>query len=566
MARNRGRSPLRSGAIAPLLLLAAGCSSGDIVITDTGDTGGPETETYGYRGRYLGTDFAEAVLEITHRDDGGESLVGTSVLDFEGFWDIRLAVTEHAELDAAGRVETWTQEMRHTLGTSTVTYRSEVDAGERTAVQGLDDHGATFGWTDDGPVVLYAYPSDGFFQIPLPSPLAGYVTARAFQQGEDVVVVLPYYHTTTMVPTGSLPHEWDWFGDTYYTDADGLVDAYVPGGYGIEVSPAEDVVLEPVVVDPPTTPVPEQICPVPSPGMRHREFVTTSADGTPIAGRLLLPGGPGPFPAVQINAGTGGSDRRGFILPVPHWDCLAHALLAEHIAVVSYDDRGWGASGGAINDSFAGRSEDAAAVATWVTQQVDVDGLYLLGHSEGAAHASAAAALGPEPDGLILAAGVASTGAEVWVEQAETYLEGLGFPRYQVRALAGSRHEIIVQVEAGTYAEDTLGGWPVDDFWAPFFAFDGTDLALDTAAPVLILQGGADWQVPAHHGADFLAALEDDGREATLEAFPGLGHLFQPAIGPAPMGMEYHLPWSWAPEVTDAIATWVADQEERRSR
>jgi len=62
------------------------CSSGDIVITDTGDTG--DTETFGYRGTYFGSDFAEAVLEITQREDGGEFLVGTSVLDFEGFWDM----------------------------------------------------------------------------------------------------------------------------------------------------------------------------------------------------------------------------------------------------------------------------------------------------------------------------------------------------------------------------------------------------------------------------------------------------------------------------------------------
>ncbi|MBW2256313.1 MAG: hypothetical protein JRI25_17195 [Deltaproteobacteria bacterium] len=332
MAQTPWVSRFRTPRSLPVLVLAA-CSSGDIVITDTGDTDVPETETFGYRGTYFGSDFAEAVMEITHREDGGESLVGTSILDFEGFWDIRLQVTEHAELDATGRVETWTQEMRHTLGTSIVTYRFEVDAEERTAVQGLADHGATFTWNDDGPVVLYPYPSDGFFQIPLPSPLAGYVTARAFQQGEDLVVVLPYFHVTTVAPTGSLPHEWDWFGDTYYTDADGIVDAYIPGGYGIEVSPAEDVALDPVAVDPPTTMVPAQMCPIPPPNPRHREFSTTSDDGTAIAGRLLLPGGPGPFPTVQIIAGTGGSDRHGFILPLPHWDCVAHALLAEGIAV-----------------------------------------------------------------------------------------------------------------------------------------------------------------------------------------------------------------------------------------
>jgi alpha-beta hydrolase superfamily lysophospholipase len=254
-------------------------------------------------------------------------------------------------------------------------------------------------------------------------------------------------------------------------------------------------------------------------------------------------------------------DRAGTVTPSAQWDCLAHDLVAQGIGVASYDDRGLGESSGRPSDSFDGRTDDALAVATWVAARPEVGSLYLLGHSEGAAHASAAAQT-LHPAGLVLVAGMAGTGEEMWIEQGRVYLEGLGFPEAQVTAFVEGREAIAEQLRSGDYSDDEFGGLPIEGFWAPFLEADGTALALAAEAPVLIVQGGKDWQVPAHHGDDLYAALQ--GRDVALAEFPDLGHLMQPAIGPVPCGLEYHLPWSWDPPVTAAIAEWIAGRENAR--
>lgn len=527
-----------------------------------GDTGDPDTREFAYRGTWDGADFQRATLSIASRPDGGQTVTGTSVLDYAAVLAIRLVVSETVEIGPDGRVETWVQDQRNLLGTSELSYHFEVDADAGTALQGLADHGASFGWSDDAPVLTYAWPSDGFFQVAHPTPVAGYVTGQARATGADLRVVLPWYGVSESWSAADDPLAecFHWFGDRWCLDDQGVPTSFVAASYGLPVGrlePGETVDVDAVSVPAPSVEVAAPDCAVPPPGPRHVAYRVGSADGTVIAGRLLLPVGDGPFPAVTTNAGTGGLDRSGVIPPSRQWDCLAHDLLAAGIAVASYDDRGHGESDGAYGHSFHGRTDDVVAVAEWVAARPEVSSLFLLGHSEGAAHVTAAGAF-LDVDGLVLVAGLSGTGAQGWLDQARVYLEGLGFPEAQVTALVDGRESLIDRISSGTYGEDSLAGLPVDGFWAPFLAYDGTALALSTEAPVLVVQGGADWQVPAHHGTALHTALQAAGRDVTLASFPDLGHLMQPAIGPAPCGLEYHLPWSWDAEVTEGIGEWIA--------
>jgi len=525
--------------------------------------------------------FQQAVLTITDRADGGQTVTGTSMLDLTGFWAIHLAVTEAVRLDAAGRVETWSQQQVHALGSDSFTERLEIDTTSHTASQGLADHGATMQWSDDGPVLTWAYPSDPFFGFAHPTPVAAYVTTRAARLNEPVTLVLPALQRVELQPAWSDPTTscFTWFGDQWCVDADDVPIQITPGAYGAPVDRDEvadqdldDPTLYPVSAPAPTIQVTRRDCSVPraTDTAHHLTYAVTSADGTAIAGRLLLPDGRAPFPTVVLEAGGQGADRHGDAGPNAHWDCVAHDLLAQGIAVASFDDRGWGASGGSPNDSFDGRTDDVVAVATWVDARDETGALFLLGHAEGAAWVSAAEPAVPGADGVILVAGISSTGGDLWVEQGQVYLQNLGFPTEQIRSLVGSRQSTVDQILGGTYGRETLDGLPVADFWSPWFAFDGTALAQATTGPVLVIQGGSDWEVPSHHAQALYQALHGDGRDVTLNTFPSLGHQLQPAIGPAPMGLEYTLPWSWDPSVTSAVATWVGDHAggsgQRRAR
>jgi hypothetical protein len=67
----------------------------------------------------------------------------------------------------------------------------------------------------------------------------------------------------------------------------------------------------------------------------------TSADGTALAGVVYLPPGPGPFPAAVAVHGSGAESREWI------WgQTMSRVLLSEGFAVLLYDKRGVGLSGG----------------------------------------------------------------------------------------------------------------------------------------------------------------------------------------------------------------------------
>ena len=76
------------------------------------------------------------------------------------------------------------------------------------------------------------------------------------------------------------------------------------------------------------------------------------------------------------------------------------------------------------------------------------------------------------------------------------------------------------------------------------------------AVPVLALYGGKDLQVPADQSVPTLRARLADNTDVTVEIFPELNHLMQPATSGAPT--EYPtIETTLAPEVLDLITRWL---------
>ncbi|NEE26403.1 alpha/beta hydrolase, partial [Streptomyces sp. SID7982] len=76
--------------------------------------------------------------------------------------------------------------------------------------------------------------------------------------------------------------------------------------------------------------------------MRDIDMTVTADDGTPLAGTLTLPAGPGPHPAVVLLHGSGPLDREGNSpqLRMELARPVAGALAARGIATLRYDRRG----------------------------------------------------------------------------------------------------------------------------------------------------------------------------------------------------------------------------------
>ena len=144
----------------------------------------------------------------------------------------------------------------------------------------------------------------------------------------------------------------------------------------------------------------------PFPYQTEEVTFTNAQAGVTLAGTFTVPTGKGPFSAVVLLTGSGPEDRDETVFGhKPFW-VLADYLTRRGVAVLRFDDRGVGKSGGsqAISTS-ADHAADALAALAWLRAQPHVAKKHagLLGHSEGGTAAIAAAAQPNGPDFLVLA-------------------------------------------------------------------------------------------------------------------------------------------------------------------
>lgn len=115
---------------------------------------------------------------------------------------------------------------------------------------------------------------------------------------------------------------------------------------------------------------------------RVRKIVTLKVDGLEIDGQLYLPGGQTPYPTVCVCHGI--PDRS----PDPNdrgYPLLAEKICREGLAVLIFNFRGTGASGGNLDILGWSRDLKAAIDYLWTLPEVDKSHLSLLGFSGGAA-------------------------------------------------------------------------------------------------------------------------------------------------------------------------------------
>lgn len=149
--------------------------------------------------------------------------------------------------------------------------------------------------------------------------------------------------------------------------------------------------------------------------LTFEEVNFTSADGTTLAGRFTLPGTPGPHPVLVMLHGSERGRRDNFGQRL-----LAHFLAAHGIALLTYDKRGVGDSGGTYRESAAEANltllaQDAAAGAAYLATRSDIrlESIGLIGGSQAGWVIPLAAAQSPEVDFFVIWSGpVVSVGVE----------------------------------------------------------------------------------------------------------------------------------------------------------
>jgi dienelactone hydrolase len=286
-----------------------------------------------------------------------------------------------------------------------------------------------------------------------------------------------------------------------------------------------------------------------------------------LPGTLSMPEGDGPFPAVVLLAGSGPQDRDETIGPNAPLRDLAHGLASAGIAVLRYDKRTLvhGPAMAADPETITVREEtvdDAVAAVDRLraTPGIDPDRVFVVGHSLGGFLAPRVAArAGERVAGIGMLAANTRPLEDVILAQYE-YLaseEGGADPQ-AVRALPAIREQV-ARVKAPQLAPDTpasslpLGIPPA--YWLDLRTYDPAATATGLEIPMLVVQGGRDYQVPASELDGWRAALR--GRDdVTIREYPALNHLLMEGTGPS-RPAEYARPGHVASELVEDLAAWV---------
>ena len=292
-------------------------------------------------------------------------------------------------------------------------------------------------------------------------------------------------------------------------------------------------------------------------------FETADPKVSPV-GTLSYPKSGGPFPAVLLLAGSGGHDRDAGMSLHKTLLVLADHLTRQGFAVLRYDKRGVGLSGGQLHplstiDDYAA---DAHAAIRFLKQQPNIDParIGIVGHSEGGIVAPMVAAGAPnDVRFIVMLAGTGLPGVELKslqdaaIRRADGMSEELiRLNRDQERELfdiaAGKRShaDALAAMRAATNAlpEQTKTALEIPPEGIPDEAFEALltpwfrhFLALDprpylekVTCPVLALVGEKDLQVPPAENVQAIArALKSTTRHTSVRQLPGLNHAFQTA-------------------------------------
>jgi len=306
-------------------------------------------------------------------------------------------------------------------------------------------------------------------------------------------------------------------------------------------------------------------------GFRETEIVIQS-DGIDLAGTLTLPTGPGTHPAVVLIPAATGSGRDVCSGAFCSFREIAQGLASRGIAVVRYDERGSGSSGGEQVWQYTVQdyARDADAAVDYLAKQPDVDPerVGVIGHSLGGGVVAPMAYLGSSSISYVVSLlGEGLSFADVRLG----YLRGLGeangksepeiseairFEREVVHEAVrrggdwpSISDELRQQAFIGWWDEMTIAVGPTP-FFKSVLDLEPVDLWRQVHCPVLLVFGGADdLVIPAVNRGVLVQALDEAGNEAyAVHVVEGMGHdLRNLALSQTAL----------ASGLVDAIAEWL---------
>jgi pimeloyl-ACP methyl ester carboxylesterase len=258
--------------------------------------------------------------------------------------------------------------------------------------------------------------------------------------------------------------------------------------------------------------------------------------------------------AVLLLSGSGPQDRDGSRADLPGYAPLrelADSLAARGTAVLRLDDRGIGAStGDFLGATTLDFARDAAAAVRWLRAQPMVDPfrVTLVGHSEGALVAMLTAAADSTIRAVVLLGAPSRSGRDVarWQRRAYVAADPTSWPPRE-------RDAVLARADSGAERAAEQDPW-----LRTWFALEPRTIARHVRAPVLLLHGETDRQVPVAQADELAAAFRAGGTaDVTVRRFPSVNHLLLDDADGDPRGYARLGSRALRGDVVRTIGDWI---------
>ncbi len=307
--------------------------------------------------------------------------------------------------------------------------------------------------------------------------------------------------------------------------------------------------------------------------------------GFELTGTLTLPEGDGPFPGLVLVSGSGPQSRDSKVAGHKLFHVLADHLTRQGFAVLRYDERGVGESGGsfegATTKDLAG---DAAAVVRKLREHASIDQeqVGILGMSEGGLIAPMVHDKMEQLDFMVLMGGPAVPGSKILVEQ-KARIVSASAPGVDPDSIRKAQRELMAAVKKGEDSasvaehakpilkEQGLAGDRLNSQlaqltspWFRYFVnYDPKPSLEKVDVPTLALYGSKDLQVPPQQNAEPMqnALGKSPSEDFTVKTLEGLNHLMQPAETGSPNAYS-KIETTMDPKALEAVSGWLRERTE----
>jgi len=327
-------------------------------------------------------------------------------------------------------------------------------------------------------------------------------------------------------------------------------------------------------------------------------FHNTQA-GIKLSGTFTKPNQKGKYPVVVLISGSGRHDRDGSMMTHKPFLVLSDYLTRNNIAVLRFDDRGFGQSTGDFSKATtADFAQDALSAVQYLKSRSDIDAnlIGLIGHSEGGIIAPLAANQSEDVAFIITLAATGIPGREVAVQQSKTLRpfpvqDEVSFERNVRKSIdivtserEFSEKRTALYTHNNTYLTPILKSLGASDQniaafikketetilkpWNNyFFTYNPADEFEKLKIPVLSLNGNKDKQVDAgiNQGEIKKALVKGNNDNYKVITLDGLNHLFQECISGS-IDEYKNLEQTMSPRAMEEVSQWIGTITKEKDR